>query len=125
MLLCLSSIVHGAGLNDGLAGKIALRGRQCAVVAREGGEREEEVVKTASVIAVVEFMLGISFQGLPVSMESYVALGMLAHPRYRSGENGGVGGIRESGEGCRGMRFDDWAGGAKTALVVADSARGV
>src|ERR1017187_2460839 len=39
---------HGAGLDDGLAGKIALGGHQRpgavqgAVVAREGGEREEE-----------------------------------------------------------------------------------
>ena len=39
---------HGAGLNDGLAGKIALGGHQCpgaiqyAVVARQGGEPEEK-----------------------------------------------------------------------------------
>ena len=28
----------------------------------------------------------ISFQGLPFSMESHVALGMLEHARYRTGE---------------------------------------
>jgi hypothetical protein len=54
---------------------------------------KSRIVKTAPVIAAVEYVLMISSQRLPFSTESYVALGMLEHALFRSGEIGDAGRI--------------------------------
>jgi hypothetical protein len=63
---------------------------------------KSRVVKTAAVIAVVEYVLINSFQGLPYWG---CRIGIQEHAQYRSGENGDAVGIRGSGGGCRGILF--------------------